>query len=85
MRKNLDKLLSIFSDTPLPFSLPDNPQEWANHIRANPEQFGITKETADSMSDEKLIQEFLWNPNLFPKPKAITENGSVEWEMPQQS
>lgn len=79
MKTNLDNLLNLLSNIPLPFGLPSDPEKWAEHIRRNPQIFGEVKE---GLTDENVVREYLlWNPNLFPKP-YLDENDKVKWILP---
>lgn len=84
MKLNLEQALARLSDVNLPFGLPDDPSQWANYIRTNPDRLQISNEARkriESMGEEEVIRLLLWNPNLFPKPH-LNEKGKISWEIP---
>jgi hypothetical protein len=66
MKQNLKTLLSQLDNVEIP-------DYWKNKYGHNLESENTTIEQ---------MREDLWNPNLFPKPVAIDDEGNVIWEIP---
>jgi hypothetical protein len=66
MKINLETLLSNLTDIEIP-------DYWKNKYGPNLESENTTIEQ---------MREDLWNPNLFPKPVAIDDEGNVIWQIP---
>jgi hypothetical protein len=66
MKENLQTLLSNLADI-------ETPSYWQKKYGPNLENENATIEQ---------MREDLWNPNLFPKPVAIDDEGNVIWEIP---
>ena len=67
MKNNLESFLSQLDNSGV-----EIPAYWLN-------RYGPRLENATI----KQMRDDLWNPDLFPKPIGINDNGLIEWEMPE--